>query len=69
MDSEWKYHITINEPNYNMVQDWCNVYIGEFDVDWYKLGIDPLLWLNRNNSSTWYFKEEKHLIHFKLRWA
>lgn len=66
---EWKYHITIIEPDWSIVQDWCSCYIGDFDKDWYKLGIDPLMWINGDTRSTWFFKEEKHVILFKLRWC
>jgi hypothetical protein len=66
---EWKYHITIYEPDYDLVQRWCEAYIGEFDKDWYKLGIDPAEYILYGDSrTTWYFKDEKDVIHFKLRW-
>ena len=66
---DWKYHITITERDYSPVQDWCNEYIGEFDVDWYRFGMDPLMWLNGDYRSTWCFKDEQKAIHFKLRWS
>ena len=66
---EWKYHITIFEPEWGPVQQWCETYIGEFDKQWYKLGIDPILWINGDTRSIWFFKEEQHLIWFKIRWA
>lgn len=65
---EWKYNITVTYSNWIEMQNWCENYIGEFDKDWYKLGIDPMMWLNGDTSSTWYFKKEKDIILFKLRW-
>lgn len=67
---EWKYHITIETPTWWEVEDWCKICIGEFDVNWYKLGIDPAEWvIDGRTRTTWYFKDEKHAILFKLRWC
>ena len=41
MSPEWKYHITIENPDWYTIQLWCEAVIGEFDQDWYKLGINP----------------------------
>ena len=65
---EWKYHVIIKEPAWHIVENWCNSYIGEFDKDWYKLGVDPIMWIDGNTQTDWYFKEEKHCLFFKLRW-
>ena len=67
---EWKYHITIEEPDWHAAQAWCEIYIGKFDDEWYKLGIDPMDYvLNSRARTTWYFKREEDIILFSLRWA
>ena len=68
-DDVWKYSVVITEPNYGIVADWCDTYIGKFDIDWYKLGVDPALWLSGNTETIWYFTDEQKAIHFKLRWS
>lgn len=66
---DWKYHITINEPDWHLVQLWCEEHIGWFNHEWYKLGIDPMMNLNNGSvETTWYFKKPEHLAWFKLRW-
>lgn len=70
MSPEWKYHITLETPDWYLIQEWCQYYIGEFDKDWYKLGIDPAEYVNEGRTrTTWYFKEEKNAILFQLRWV
>ncbi len=70
MNSDWKYRITLETSDWYDVQNWCEVYIGEFDKDWYKLGIDPAEYVIEGRTrTTWYFKQEKHAIEFSLRWA
>lgn len=70
LDPEWKYSINLYNVNWPIVQEWCEEYIGEFDVDWYKLGIDPVEFIsNKEFYTTWLFKDEKKYIHFKLRWT
>jgi hypothetical protein len=70
MSPEWKYHITIGNSDWYTIQLWCESVIGEFDQDWYKLGINPTQYIiDGLTQTTWYFKQEKHAILFKLRWA
>lgn len=70
MLEDWPYHITIINPNWPDVQVWCEVYIGEFDKDWYKLGIDPAEYImNGDIRSTWCFKTHENAVLFKLKWA
>ena len=67
---EWKYHITIEEPDWVAAQEWCGRNIGEFDRDWYKLGIDPMDYLLSSVvRTTWYFKREQDVVNFSLRWS
>jgi hypothetical protein len=66
---EWKYHITIETPDWYEAQMWCQIYVGEFNVDWYKLGIDPMDYVDTGRTKTkWYFKREEDIILFSLRW-
>jgi hypothetical protein len=67
---EWAYRITITEPNWQMAQAWCELNIGKFDEEWYKLGIDIAdNFLSGQVRSTWYFKREQDAVLFSLRWS
>lgn len=69
-EDQWPYRITIYRHDWDVVQAWCKVYIGEFDQDWYKLGIDPAEYIMYgDNRTTWLFKREKDAVLFKLRWS
>ena len=50
-------------------EQWCNEYVGLWNVDWYKLGIDPAAAIFGNNTTHWYFKDEQKMVLFLLRWA
>ncbi len=68
-DDKFKYRITLTNIDWVTAQEWCQKHIGEFDVTWYKLGIDPAEYILEGETVThWYFKHEKDAIHFKLRW-
>lgn len=70
LDPEWKYKIILDNTNWPEIQDWCEKYIGEFDKDWYKLGIDPMEFLLGDEiKTTWLFKEEEKAVFFMLRWS
>lgn len=70
MGPEWKYKITIESPDWFLAQEWCKYYIGEFDQDWYKLGIDPAEFAVEGRiRSVWYFKKLEHANLFALRWS
>lgn len=70
MNSFWKYHITLYTDNWDEIQDWCTCHIGEFDRDWYKLGVDPAQFIiDGIPKTTWWFNKEKDIILFKLRWS
>lgn len=67
---DWPYRVEITEPNWHAVQVWCEMSIGEFDQDWYKLGIDPLeSWVSGQTKSVWYFRRQSDAVAFTLRWA
>jgi len=70
MSPDWPYRITIEHANWPEVEDWCLLYIGEFDQDWYKMGIDPADWVIDNKTrTTWLFRTPEHATMFTLRWA
>ena len=69
-DKDWPYRVEICTSDWYPVQLWCEQIIGEFDQDWYKLGIDPAEYvIDGRTRSTWYFKREQDAVMFKLRWA
>lgn len=69
MSPEWKYKITIENPDWQGAEQWCMLNVGEFDQAWYKLGIDPAEYLiTRKTKTVWYFKQEKDAFAFALRW-
>ena len=70
MSPEWKYRITLETSDWYPIQQWCEVYLGEFDKDWYKLGIDPAEYvIDGRTRTTWLFKDEQKCILFSLRWC
>lgn len=70
MSPGWKYKITVETPNWVSAQEWCEVHIGKFDQDWYKLGIDPLQYILEGKTQTvWLFKKLEHANLFALRWS
>lgn len=50
-------------------EQWCNEYIGKWNEDWYKLGIDPAASMFGNNTTHWFFEDEQKQLLFILRWA
>ncbi len=70
MSPDWKYKITLERSDWIDIQYWCEAYIGEFDKDWYKLGIDPAEYVIEGRTrTTWLFKQERHAVEFSLRWS
>lgn len=66
---EWIHRVKVCRDDWPDMQQWCQENIGEFDRDWYKLGIDPMAVFIGGAETTWYFKQEKHAVLFLLRWA
>lgn len=67
---EWEYHITIHNPEWPIIESWCECFIGKFDQAWYKLGIDPAESVMTGEvRTTWYFKQETDAVRFKAKWA
>lgn len=68
MNENLKYRAVTTHP-YVEVEEWCVENIGEWDKDWYKLGIDPLAWTMGDHESEWWFADEKSAVLFKLKWS
>jgi len=59
------------------VEQWCLEHIGEWDQDWYRLGIDLAQLVvsiergadDQTYETVWYFKDEQKMVMFLLRWA
>jgi hypothetical protein len=67
---EWKYHISIINPDWHLAEVWCIDNIGPFGENWYKLGMDILSIIDGPKWKTeWYFKNEQDYILFSLVWA
>ena len=68
IDAEWQHCIILNRNDWPQIQDWCVTNIGEFDKDWYKLGIDPMVHIIGDQRTTWFFKRKQDAILFALKW-
>jgi hypothetical protein len=67
---DWTHYITISNPNWIEVEEWCACYIGDFARDWYKLGMDPAAGvIDGKTRTTWCFKNPGNATLFALRWA
>jgi len=66
---EWKYHITICNPDWHLAEAWCIDNIGPFGENWYKLGMDIAHLIDLKWNTEWYFKNEQDYILFSLVWA
>lgn len=67
--TDWPYEVRIKFSDWPQVQDWCQEHIGEFDKDWYKLGIDPAQALFDGITETvWLFKTQENATLFSLKW-
>jgi hypothetical protein len=68
-DPEWPYICYTSHP-YPEVQEWCEANIGQFDRDWYKLGEDIMAQsILTDYKSTYMFRDERHVVLFRLRWG
>jgi hypothetical protein len=68
MNSELRHKVVV-DTDWPKAEEWCIEFVGEWDTDWYKLGIDPVAHLFEDNRTTWYFKDEHKMAMFLLRWA
>lgn len=70
LTENWKYSVSVKNIDWCAAQDWCDQFIGVFDHDWYKLGIDPAEFITTGElTTTWWFKNEKDAMLFKLKWS
>lgn len=70
LDKDWPYRVEICTSDWLPVQLWCEQTIGEFDQDWYKLGVDLAEMLDNGLMRTvWLFRREDHAMLFRLKWA
>jgi hypothetical protein len=68
-DPDWPYVCYTSHP-YPEVCTWCENNVGQFDQDWYKLGEDIAAQsIMSDYKSTYMFRDERHAVLFKLRWA
>jgi hypothetical protein len=65
---EWEHCIILNRDDWPEIQEWCVANIGEFDQDWYKMGIDPMAHIFGDQRTSWFFKRKADAILFALRW-
>jgi hypothetical protein len=66
---DWPHRVIIFVPSWWEVEDWCRHNLGEWNKDWYKLGIDPLTAFTAvGMQSVWYFKDSKKALLFQLKW-
>lgn len=68
INSNLSYMAKIN-CDWPAAQAWCEENVGEFNVDWYKLGIDPAASLFGDTTTTWFFKDEEKMLLFLLKWS
>jgi hypothetical protein len=62
-------HYATTKHSYVEVEQWCLENVGEWNIDWYKLGIDPMQWIEEDPISEYYFADEKSAVLFKLKWS
>ena len=68
LDADWPYVCYTSHP-YPEVQEWCAANIGQFDLDWYKLGEDIMASMMPDYKSTYMFRREQDAVLFQLRWS
>lgn len=67
MNPELIFEVAV-ECDWVQAQQWCHDNIGEFNVDWFKLGIDPMASILGDDKTYWYFKNQEDATMFRLRW-
>lgn len=69
-DPDWPYRVTVCNDNWYEIQLWCEANVGQFDQDWYKLGIDLAeVLVNGQTRTTWLFKRHTDAVLFTLKWS
>lgn len=70
LGERFPYHVTLSTDEWWVIEEWCVATVGEFDQDWYKLGIDPAAYImHGDRRTTWFFRNEQDAIMFVLRWG
>jgi len=75
MNSELVHRAVVKIPDWGEVERWCNDNIGEWNLEWYKLGVDITRLVVAIETedylveTTWFFKQERNKTMFMLRWA
>ena len=55
---------------YPAVENWCVAHIGDWDIEWAKLGDDiTAMAIIPDYRSTYYFRTEQQRLMFELRWS
>jgi hypothetical protein len=68
-DPEWPYICYTSHP-YPEVCAWCEITIGTFDREWYKLGEDIAAQsIYTDYKSTYMFRRQEHAVLFELKWS
>jgi hypothetical protein len=68
-DPDWPW-VCYTSAHWHDVVAWCEQNIGKFDRDWYKLGEDIAAQsIMTDYKSTYLFRDERHAVLFRLRWA
>lgn len=67
------HEVVIYNDAWHEAEAWCEQTVGQFNITWYKLGLDPLEMMMRpvgqKTRSVWYFLNEPDALMFKLKWA
>lgn len=64
-------HVVYSRADWADTTPWLEANVGEFNVDWYKLGRDPMSGLFPESwpGDEYHFRREQDAAWFKLRWA
>ena len=69
MMTDFPFRVSLRNIDWEAAVRWCEIYVGKFDQDWYKLGIDPAEYIMYGDTTTtWLFKREEDVILFTLKW-
>ena len=68
MNPRLKFPATTTHP-YVEVEQWCLDHIGEWNVKWYKFGIDPMAYAMGDKTTHYWFADEQSAVLFKLKWT
>ena len=73
MNPQLIHSVTILNDDWHLAEAWCEENLGDFDITWYKLGLDPMEMMMRpigsKTRTVWYFLNEQDAMLFKLKWS